>query len=105
VRPWSCQPTRARLGFDQLVGSWTSGWPAPSVLVSRTGSGRWEGAWQWLVSISYPRDQIALERRGAHTLQGLSIRVAQRLVTLAPQSDATGILAPRSTDPSVAYDQ
>jgi hypothetical protein len=42
------------------------------------------GLRQWIESIiDTPKDQLGLERHGAHTPQGLWVRVAQRLLALA----------------------
>ena len=48
------------------------------------GSGNLGGVRQWIEAIiDTLKDQLSLEHHGAHTIQGVWIRVAQRLLALA----------------------
>jgi len=56
------------------------------------------GVRQWIEAIfDTLKDQLGLERHGAHTIHGLWVRVAQRLLALAAGSGSTGNSMPRSS--------
>jgi hypothetical protein len=56
------------------------------------------GVRQWIEAIfDTLKDQLGLERHGAHTIQGVWIRVAQRLLAWPPGSGSSGSSAPRSS--------
>ena len=56
------------------------------------------GVRQWIEAIiDTLKDQLSLERHGAHTIQGAWVRVAQRLLAWPPASGSTGSWAPRSS--------
>ena len=92
-------------GFDQFVADLEVLLARPDRTNERYRFGSLGGVRQWIEAIfDTLKDQLGLERHGAHTIQGVWIRVAQRLLALATavwRNWQLGSLAKRSL---VAYD-
>jgi hypothetical protein len=70
--------------FDQLVGELDALLARPDRADEPYRFGSLGGVRQWVEAIfDTLKDQLGLERHGAHTIQGVWIRVAQRLLALA----------------------
>jgi hypothetical protein len=70
--------------FDQFVGGMDARLARPDRRDEPYRFGNLGGVRQWVEAIfDTLKDQLGLERHGAHTIQGLWIRVAQRLLALA----------------------
>jgi hypothetical protein len=70
--------------FDQLVGELDAALVRPDRRDEPYRFGSLGGMRQWIEAIfDTLKDQLGLERHGAHTIQGVWIRVAQRLLALA----------------------
>jgi hypothetical protein len=71
-------------GFETLVGELGATLARPDRADEPYRFGSLGGVRQWVEAIfDTLKDQLGLERHGAHTPQGLWIRVAQRLLALA----------------------
>jgi hypothetical protein len=71
-------------GFDQLVGELDAVLARPDRADEPYRFGSLGGVRQWIEAIiDTLKDQLSLERHGAHTIQGAWVRVAQRLLALA----------------------
>jgi Transposase DDE domain len=71
-------------GFAQLVGELDARLARPDRADEPYRFGSLGGVRQWIEAIiDTLKDQLGLEHHGAHTIQGLWIRVAQRLLALA----------------------
>ena len=71
-------------GFDQFVADLEVLLARPDRTNERYRFGSLGGVRQWIEAIfDTLKDQLGLERHGAHTIQGVWIRVAQRLLALA----------------------
>jgi hypothetical protein len=82
---WSFWATRASPAgpWSKWSLSWTRGWSVPIGPTSRPGSATWAGSASGVEAIfDTLNDQLGLERHGAHTIQGVWIRAAQRLLAL-----------------------
>jgi len=70
--------------FEQLVAELDARLVVPDRADELARFGTLGGVRQWIEAIFDTRkDQLGLERHGAHTIQGLWIRAAQRLLALA----------------------
>jgi hypothetical protein len=70
--------------FDQFVGGLDATLARPECRDEPYRFGNLGGVRQWIEAIiDTLKDQLSLERHGAHTIQGVWIRVAQRLLALA----------------------
>jgi hypothetical protein len=70
--------------FDQFVGALDARLVRPDRADESTRFGNLGGVRQWIEAIiDTLKDQLSLERHGAHTIQGAWVRVAQRLLALA----------------------
>ena len=70
--------------FEQLVGELDARLVRPDRADEPRRFGNLGGVRQWIEAIfDTLKDQLGLERHGAHTIQGVWIRVAQRLLALA----------------------
>ena len=70
--------------FDQFVGGLDARLARPDRRDEPSRFGNLGGVRQWVEAIfDTLKDQLGLERHGAHTIQGVWIRVAQRLAALA----------------------
>jgi Transposase DDE domain len=70
--------------FDQFVGGLDATLARPDRRDEPSRFGNLGGVRQWVEAIfDTLKDQLGLERHGAHTIQGVWIRVAQRLLALA----------------------
>jgi hypothetical protein len=70
--------------FDQLVGELGATLARPDRADEPYRFGSLGGVRQWVEAIfDTLKDQLGLERHGAHTVQGVWVRVAQRLLALA----------------------
>jgi hypothetical protein len=70
--------------FDQFVGGLDARLARPDRRDEPDRFGNLGGVRQWIEAIfDTLKDQLGLERHGAHTIQGVWIRVAQRLAALA----------------------
>jgi hypothetical protein len=70
--------------FDQLIGELDALLARPDRADEPYRFGSLGGVRQWVEAIfDTLKDQLGLERHGAHTIQGVWIRVAQRLLALA----------------------
>jgi hypothetical protein len=70
--------------FDAVVGELEARLVRPDRADAPYRFGSLGGMRQWIEAIfDTLKDQLGLERHGAHTIQGLWIRVAQRLLALA----------------------
>jgi hypothetical protein len=70
--------------FQALVGELGATLARPDRHDEPARFGSLGGVRQWIEAIfDTPKDQLGLERHGAHTIQGLWVRVAQRLLALA----------------------
>jgi hypothetical protein len=86
--------------FDQFVGGLDVTLARPDRRDEPSRFGNLGGVRQWVEAIiDTLKDQLGLERHGAHTIQGLWTRVAQRLAAWPPGSGSTGSSAPRSSAP------
>jgi len=86
--------------FDALVGELGATLARPDRADEPYRFGSLGGVRQWVEAIfDTLKDQLGLERHGAHTIEGLWVRVAQRLLALPPGSGSTGSSTPRSSAP------
>jgi hypothetical protein len=70
--------------FEQFVGALDARLVRPDRADEPTRFGNLGGVRQWIEAIiDTLKDQLSLERHGAHTIQGVWVRVAQRLLALA----------------------
>jgi hypothetical protein len=70
--------------FEQFVGALDARLVRPDRADEPTRFGNLGGVRQWIEAIiDTLKDQLSLERHGAHTIQGAWVRVAQRLLALA----------------------
>jgi hypothetical protein len=70
--------------FEQFVGALDARLVRPDRADESTRFGNLGGVRQWIEAIiDTLKDQLSLERHGAHTIQGAWVRVAQRLLALA----------------------
>jgi transposase len=88
----------AGCAFEQFVGALGAWLVRPDRADEPTRFGNLGGVRQWIEAIiDTLKDQLSLERHGAHTIQGVWVRVAQRLLALATGSGSTGRSTPRSS--------
>ena len=84
--------------FDAVVGELGAVLVRPDRQDEPARFGNLGGIRQWIEAIfDTLKDQLSLEGHGAHTIQGLWIGVAQRLLALATGSGSTGSWTPRSS--------
>jgi hypothetical protein len=89
---------RAGRAFAQTVAELDAVLVRPDRADEPTRLGNLGGVRQWLEAIiDTLKDQLSLERHGAHTVHGVWLRVAQRLLAWPARSGSTGSSTPRSS--------
>jgi hypothetical protein len=70
--------------FEQIANELASGFLRPDRKNEQSRNGNLGGIRQWIESIyNTTKDQLSLERHGGRTLQGVWVRVCQRILALA----------------------